>query len=58
MARRFKSLFVAAAVLAVVGMLFGPASRPALAAGMLVADGGFGGSLQVKEHSVKVTSMP
>jgi Ca-activated chloride channel family protein len=28
---------------------------PATAAGLLVADGGFGGQLQIKEHDVKVT---
>ncbi len=40
-----------AAVLA-VGVLAGPPTR---AAGLLIADGGFGGVLEVKEHDVQVT---
>ena len=30
-------------------------ARPAGAAGLLIADGGFGGQLEIKEHDVKVT---
>jgi Ca-activated chloride channel family protein len=35
-------------------LIFGP-TQPAGAAGLLVADGGFGGVLQIKEHEVHVT---
>ncbi len=30
-------------------------AKPARAAGLLIADGGFGGILEIKEHDVKVT---
>lgn len=41
-----------AAVLAVLTLFQPPAAR---AAGLLIADGGFGGVLELKEHDVKVT---
>ena len=37
------------AILAVIG------ATPAQAAGLLVADGGFGGVLELREHTVRVT---
>ena len=44
------------ALLAVVAMLgFGMGLPAADAAGLLVADGGFGGVLQIKDHDVRVT---
>lgn len=48
---RRSSLYVAAAVLATAAMM--PA--PARAAGMLIADGGFGGVLEIEEHTADVT---
>ncbi len=41
-----------AAALLAVGVLVAPSTR---AAGLLIADGGFGGVLEVKEHDVQVT---
>src|SRR5437867_11549447 len=42
-------------LLAVLAALALPQFTPARAAGLLVADGGFGGVLEVKEHEVQVT---
>jgi Ca-activated chloride channel family protein len=50
--RRFFGRAAAAAVAAVVGVL---GLAPTQAAGLLVADGGLGGVLEVEEHSVRVT---
>ncbi len=41
--------------LALVGAVLALPSQPASAAGLLVADGGFGGQLEIKEHEVQVT---
>ncbi len=48
------ALFLPLAVLALALLALMPA-RPAGAAGLLIADGGFGGQLEIKEHDVKVT---
>ncbi len=50
-ARTIKSLCLAVAVIA-VGLLSG---ERADASGLLIADGGFGGALEIKEHEVHVT---
>src|SRR5437870_5072791 len=42
-------------LLAAMAALIGQELTPARAAGLLVADGGFGGVLEVKEHEVQVT---
>ena len=49
-----KATYWAAGLLAAV-TLFACTASPASAAGLLVADGGFGGVLEIKEHDVKVT---
>src|SRR5687768_17730321 len=41
-------------VVAIAGAAFGPALT-AQAAGLLIAEGGFGGVLEIKEHDVQVT---
>jgi Ca-activated chloride channel family protein len=53
--RRFRSRLLAAAVAAAFGALAALAAAPADAAGLLVADGGLGGVLEIEEHDVAVT---
>src|SRR5436309_2535017 len=48
------SLTVFCAIVAGIAGLLLPAAR-APAAGLLIADGGFGGALEIKEHSARVT---
>jgi Ca-activated chloride channel family protein len=48
------ALFLPLVALALALLTLMPA-RPAAAAGLLIADGGFGGQLEIKEHDVKVT---
>lgn len=43
------------ALLALTTLTLASGSRSASAAGLLVADGGLGGTLEIKEHSVRVT---
>lgn len=56
MSTRFAGIrtIVAASALALLAPLAAPSS-PAEAAGLLVADGGFGGVLEIKEHAAHVT---
>jgi Ca-activated chloride channel family protein len=49
-----QTLFLPLVALALALLTLMPA-KPAAAAGLLIADGGFGGQLEVKEHDVKVT---
>jgi Ca-activated chloride channel family protein len=51
-ARRTCLPWLTALVLALMSIFL---TRPAGAAGLLIADGGFGGVLEIKEHDVKVT---
>ena len=50
--RRFRSLSLIAAVAALLVPII---AADAPAAGLLIADGGFGGGLEIEEHAVKVT---
>ena len=50
--RRFRSLSLIAAVAALLVPII---AADAPAAGLLIADGGFGGVLEIEEHAVKVT---
>ena len=45
---------LAATIVALAALAIVPSSRT-YAAGLLIADGGFGGQLEIKEHTVKVT---
>ena len=44
-----------AAIVSIAGLSFALGSSEARAAGMLIADGGLGGVLEIKEQTVKVT---
>ena len=45
----------AAAAVLVAGLLVGIVAGRAQAAGLLIADGGLGGALEIDEHAVRVT---
>jgi len=51
--KSYRTFVLTAAVLAAAAIGLSPAPSPA--AGLLIADGGFGGVLETKEHDVKVT---
>ena len=55
MRRSFPCATLAASCLASLLWLSGSFSRPVHAAGLLVADGGFGGQLEISEQVVQVT---
>src|SRR5262245_5489465 len=52
---KLSSIFKRAMCCALLAGILPAASNRANAAGLLIADGGFGGRLEIKEHDVKVT---